>query len=68
MLKNLASKPRTSVVSSTELSEFFGPHRAPGRDLSEFRRRERLHTPKNLWVIHFEQNYIFCCRSAPDPI
>ena len=25
-----------STVSNTELSEFFGPHRAPGRELSEF--------------------------------
>ena len=25
-----------STVSNTELSEFFGPHRAPGTELSEF--------------------------------
>ena len=25
-----------STVSNTELSEFFGPHRVPGRELSEF--------------------------------
>ena len=25
-----------STVSNTEVSEFFGPHRAPGRELSEF--------------------------------
>ena len=24
------------MVSNTELSEFFGPHRVPGRGLSEF--------------------------------
>ena len=24
-----------STVSNTELSEFFGPHRVPGRELSE---------------------------------
>ena len=27
-----------STVSNTELSEFFGPHRVPGRGLSEFTR------------------------------
>ena len=25
-----------STVQNTELSEFFGPHRVPGRELSEF--------------------------------
>ena len=37
--KRLGNRPNTvseSTVSSTELSEFFGPHRVPGRELSEF--------------------------------
>ena len=36
----LGNEPNTvseSTVSNTELSEFFGPDRVPGRELSEFR-------------------------------
>ena len=36
---NFGNGPNTvseSTVSNTELSEFFGPHRVPGRELSEF--------------------------------
>ena len=39
-LQELGNGPNTvseSTVSNTELSEFFGPHRAPRRKLSEFR-------------------------------
>ena len=31
-----------STVSNTELSEFFGPHRDPGRELSEFLKTEKV--------------------------
>ena len=37
--KKLGNGPNTvseSTVSNTELSEFFGPHRVPGRELGEF--------------------------------
>ena len=36
---NIRDGPNTvseNTVSNTELSEFFGPHRVPGRELSEF--------------------------------
>ena len=36
---SLGNGPNTvseSTVSNTELSEFLGPHRVPGRELSEF--------------------------------
>ena len=32
----LSETGRIWLVSNTELSEFFGPHRVPGRELSEF--------------------------------
>ena len=36
MLGNGPNTVLESTVSNTELSEFFGPHRVPGGELSEF--------------------------------
>ena len=36
MVGNGPNAVSESTVSNTELSEFFGPHRVPGRELSEF--------------------------------
>ena len=35
-IRNGPNTVSESTVSNTELSEFFGPHRVPGRELSEF--------------------------------
>ena len=36
LFRNGPNTVSESTVSNTELSEFFGPHRVPGRELSEF--------------------------------
>ena len=51
-----------SMVSHTELSEFFGPHQVPGRELSEFLSAYIICVPKRTHQV-FRRSHRVCRKT-----